>query len=163
MRAEPHPSCGDDFSFRPGSACRLAPKDNLYRVTTSITDKQRILILDEYRASGLTQEAFCEELRASHGFNVAARTLRAWCRRSEQPTNSTEACVQIVTNAIERLQDVVKGLLAAMLFSAAIWRAFLAHPASPFLQAGPPRTPDAGVALRLGRGLTPIKRNLGCI
>lgn len=81
-------------------------------MTTPLSDKQRILILDEYRSSGLTQEAFCKQLRASQGIVLAARTLRAWSRRLEQPSNSNEACVQIVSEAIQRLQNVREALQA---------------------------------------------------
>jgi hypothetical protein len=82
---------------------------------TPITDKQRILIIDEYRGSGLTQEAYCKKLLASQGIPLAARTLRGWSRRLERPTNSSEACVQIVSEAIQRLQTVLEGLAQVVL------------------------------------------------
>jgi hypothetical protein len=79
-------------------------------MNTPVTDEERILIVEKYHISGLSQDAFCEELRASQGIHLAPRTLRAWSKRFGQPTNPADACVQIVSQAIQRLQGILDAL-----------------------------------------------------
>jgi hypothetical protein len=75
-----------------------------------ITDQQRSLIVGQYRASGLSQAAFCQQLLASEGIDLATRTLRFWCVQVQRPGSATQECIQIVAEALERLQGLLERL-----------------------------------------------------
>ena len=75
------------------------------------TDQQRSHLLAKYRRSGLTQDAFCAELR-SQGIDLSARTLRSWIARLEPPEGVAEECLQAVDQALSELRRVRAMLIA---------------------------------------------------
>jgi hypothetical protein len=106
------------------------PSGNLSPMFERTTNQQRASIVYQYRISGLSQDAFCEQLRARQGIQLAPRTLRAWSSRFGPPTNSTDACVQIVSQAIQRLQGILEALHAGDLETAPGTSETAAAPAS---------------------------------
>ena len=90
---------------------RGAPSPNLSSMSTW-NDQQRFDLLARYRRSGLTQDAFCAELRLD-GIDLSPRTLRSWIARLEPPEGTVEACLQAVAVAMSELGRV-RTLLAGL-------------------------------------------------
>jgi hypothetical protein len=92
-------------------------------------DQQRSDFLARYRRSGLTQSAFCAELRLD-GIDLSPRTLRSWIARLEPPEGVVEECLQAVEQAMSELRRV-RAMLAAVRCSqaqsAAATRQILVH------------------------------------
>jgi hypothetical protein len=78
----------------------------------SWNDQQRSDLLARYRQSGLTQTAFCAELRLA-GIDLSPRTLRSWMKRLEPPEGVIEECRQAVDNALSELHRV-RAMLATL-------------------------------------------------
>jgi hypothetical protein len=77
----------------------------------SWNDQQRSDLVASYRRSGLTQDAFCAELR-SEGIDLSPRTLRSWIARLEPPEGVVEECLQAVDVAMGELRRVEAMLIA---------------------------------------------------
>src|SRR5262249_2071804 len=86
------------------------PSGNLSAMSQPATNQQRTSIVYQYRISGLSQDAFCEQLRASQGIQLAPRTLRAWSLRFGQPEESDAESAEIVAQAVRMLQGVLERL-----------------------------------------------------
>ncbi len=88
------------------------PDGNLNAMPKPITDQQRASIIHQYLASGLTQDCFCAALAATEDIHVSPRTLRAWCSRLGPPQEPMHETVEVVSEAIEKLQGVLEWLQA---------------------------------------------------
>lgn len=75
----------------------------------SCNDQQRSDLLSRYRRSGLTQDAFCAEVRRQ-GIDLSPRTLRSWIAKLEPPEGTVEACLQAVDLAMNELRRA-RGML----------------------------------------------------
>lgn len=93
-------------------AMRLVPachrqNDNLEGMTKPNTAEQRASLVHQYRASGLSQDAFCAHLEATEGIHLAPRTLRAWAKRFGQRNEHGGECAEIAAEAVRMLQGLL--------------------------------------------------------
>jgi hypothetical protein len=75
---------------------------------STITFEQKKVIVEEWRASGQTQEAFCR----SHPTARAPRTLRAWAREVRRPEEGLERALARMGEAVQDVMAIVTGMHA---------------------------------------------------
>lgn len=74
---------------------------------SALTDTQRLEILKDYRASGLTQTEYCDHALSRWGFSLKPRTLRSWCAKFSTSAPPDQRAIHILEAAVAHLEEIL--------------------------------------------------------
>ena len=108
-------------------------------MNNTITFEQKKFVVEVWRASGRTQQEFCQ----NHPARLAPRTLRAWAREVRVPEEGLERALARVAESVQEVSVIMRAIQNA--------RGHLSEPAIaptattvPAAARGRPASPPAG-------------------